>query len=146
MRVLLKIDVAALPGQRCACVAKGVADVGAGAWIGALIGLSLHSPEAAVSAGLIRLFPLTFISNAFVPVDTMPGWLQAIAYWNPFSATVQACRTLLGNPGADVAHAWPMQHPVAASALWALLILALFSCLSVRKYRTTRPTDRSKRR
>jgi ABC-2 type transport system permease protein len=104
-------------------------------WIGALIGLSLRSPEAATSAGLIWLFPLAFLSNAFVPVNTMPGWLQAIAYWNPFSATVQACRKLFGNPGVDGAHVWPMQHPVAASALWSLLILALFSWLSVRKYR-----------
>ncbi|WP_344637564.1 ABC transporter permease [Kitasatospora cystarginea] len=104
-------------------------------WIGALIGLSVRSPEAATSAGLIWLFPLTFLSNAFVPVNTMPGWLQAIAYWNPFSATVQACRNLFGNPGADGAPAWPMQHPVAASTLWSLLILGLFSWLSVRKYR-----------
>ncbi|MFI9276170.1 ABC transporter permease [Kitasatospora sp. NPDC052896] len=104
-------------------------------WIGALIGLSLRSPEAATSAGLIWLFPLTFLSNAFVPVNTMPGWLQAIAYWNPFSATVQACRKLFGNPGTDGAHVWPMQHPVVASTLWSLLILALFSWLSVRKYR-----------
>ncbi|MFE7356376.1 ABC transporter permease [Streptomyces sp. NPDC057543] len=104
-------------------------------WIGALIGLSVRSPEAATSAGLIWLFPLTFLSNAFVPVNTMPGWLQAIAYWNPFSATVQACRKLFGNPGADGAHSWPMRHPVEASALWSLLILALFSWLSVRKYR-----------
>ncbi|MFV5998867.1 ABC transporter permease [Streptomyces sp. NPDC056231] len=104
-------------------------------WIGALIGLSVRSPEAATSAGLIWLFPLTFLSNAFVPVNTMPGWLQAIAYWNPFSATVQACRKLFGNPGADGAQSWPMRHPVEASALWSLLILALFSWLSVRKYR-----------
>ncbi|GGI97997.1 ABC transporter permease [Streptomyces brasiliensis] len=104
-------------------------------WIGTLIGLSLRTPEAATSAGLIWLFPLTFLSNAFVPVNTMPGWLQAIAYWNPFSATVQACRNLFGNPGAEGAHVWPMQHPVAASMLWSLLILALFSWLSVRKYR-----------
>jgi ABC transporter DrrB family efflux protein len=104
-------------------------------WIGALIGLSVRSPEAAASAGLIWLFPLTFLSNAFVPVNTMPGWLQTIAYWNPFSATVQAARELFGNPGADGAHAWPMRHPVEASALWSLLILALFSWLSVRKYR-----------
>lgn len=104
-------------------------------WIGALIGLSVRSPEAATSAGLIWLFPLTFLSNAFVPVNTMPGWLQAIAYWNPFSATVQACRKLFGNPGADGGHSWPMRHPVEASTLWSLLILALFSWLSVRKYR-----------
>ncbi|MGK4579075.1 ABC transporter permease [Kitasatospora sp. HPMI-4] len=106
-------------------------------WIGALIGLSVRSPEAATSGGLIWLFPLTFLSNAFVPVNTMPGWLQAIAYWNPFSATVQACRNLFGNPGADGASAWPMRHPVAASALWSLLILGLFSWLSVRKYRNS---------
>ncbi|MFE5586493.1 ABC transporter permease [Kitasatospora sp. NPDC056531] len=104
-------------------------------WIGALIGLSVRSPEAATSAGLIWLFPLTFLSNAFVPVNTLPGRLQAIAYWNPFSATVQACRDLFGNPGVDGAHAWPMRHPVAASVLWSLLILGLFSWLSVRKYR-----------
>ncbi|MBO1413542.1 ABC transporter permease [Streptomyces sp. FH025] len=104
-------------------------------WIGALIGLSVRSPEAASSAGLIWLFPLTFLSNAFVPVDTMPRWLQTIAYWNPFSATVQACRNLFGNPGADGADVWPMQHPVLASALWSLLITALFSWLAVRKYR-----------
>ena len=106
-------------------------------WVGALIGLSLRSPEAATSAGLVWLFPLTFLSNAFVPVPTMPGWLQAIAYWNPFSATVQACRKLFGNPGADTAPAWPMQHPVVASVLWSLLILAVFSSLAVRKYRDT---------
>jgi ABC-2 type transport system permease protein len=104
-------------------------------WIGALIGLSVRSPEAATSAGLVWLFPLTFVSNAFVPVVTMPGWLQAIAYWNPFSATVQACRDLFGNPGVDQSHVWPMEHPELASALWSLLILALFSWLSVRKYR-----------
>ncbi|WP_377269650.1 ABC transporter permease [Peterkaempfera sp. SMS 1(5)a] len=104
-------------------------------WIGALIGLSVRSPEAATSAGLIWLFPLTFLSNAFVPVGTMPGWLQAIAYWNPFSATVQACRKLFGNPGVDPSHVWPMQHPVEASLAWSLLILVLFSWLAVRKYR-----------
>ena len=80
-------------------------------WIGALIGMSVSSPEAASSGGLIWLFPLVFVSNAFVPVQSMPGWLQSIAYWNPFSATVQACRTLFGSPGTcqlrRVAHAAP---------------------------------------
>jgi ABC-2 type transport system permease protein len=105
-------------------------------WIGALVGLSVRSPEAATSAGLIWLFPLTFMSNAFVQVVTMPGWLQAVAYWNPFSAIVQACRRLFGSPGADQTHVWPMQHPVTASLLWSLLILGVFSWLSVRKYRS----------
>ncbi|MFD8478981.1 ABC transporter permease [Kitasatospora sp. NPDC059673] len=104
-------------------------------WIGALIGLSVRSPEAATSAGLIWLFPLTFISNAFVPVSSMPGWLQPIAYWNPFSATVQACRSLFGNQLGPTPDAWPMQHAVLVSIGWSLVIMALFSWLSVRKYR-----------
>jgi len=106
-------------------------------WIGALIGLSVRSPEAATSAGLVWLFPLTFVSNAFVPVSTMPGWLQAIAYWNPFSATVQAARDLFGNlpPGASPSE-WPMRHAIGVSLGWSLLIAALFSWLSVRKYRS----------
>lgn len=61
-------------------------------WIGALIGLSVRTPEAATPGGLIWLFPLTFISNAFVPSENMPAFLRTIANWNLFSATVQACR------------------------------------------------------
>ncbi|MEV7023672.1 ABC transporter permease [Kitasatospora sp. NPDC093558] len=105
-------------------------------WIGALIGLSVRSPEAATSAGLIWLFPLTFVSNAFVPVSSMPGWLQGVAYWNPFSATVQACRDLFGNQVGPVDSAWPMQHAALVSLGWSVLITAVFSWLSVRKYRS----------
>ncbi|MDH6134950.1 ABC-2 type transport system permease protein [Kitasatospora sp. MAA4] len=105
-------------------------------WIGALIGLSVRSPEAATSAGLIWLFPLTFISNAFVPISSMPHWLRPIAYWNPFSATVQACRNLFGNQIGPVDSSWPMQHAVVVSIGWSLVILAVFSWLSVRKYRS----------
>lgn len=105
-------------------------------WIGALIGLSVRSPEAATSAGLVWLFPLTFISNAFVPISSMPSWLRPVADWNPFSATVQACRSLFGNPVGAVDHSWPMQHAVLVSVGWSLLIMAVFSWLSVRKYRS----------
>ncbi|MGW1197903.1 ABC transporter permease [Streptomyces sp. NPDC002536] len=107
-------------------------------WIGALIGLSVRTPEAATSGGLIWLFPLTFISNAFVPSDNMPVVLRTIAEWNPFSATVQAARELFGNlpHGYPVPAAWPMQHPVWASLLWSVLIIAVFRGLSVRKYRS----------
>ncbi|MGW0752670.1 ABC transporter permease [Streptomyces sp. NPDC002587] len=107
-------------------------------WIGALIGLSVRTPEAATSGGLIWLFPLTFISNAFVPSENMPPFLQTIAEWNPFSATVQACRVLFGNlpEGYPVPDAWPMQNPVLASVLWSLLIITVFRTLAVRKYRS----------
>jgi ABC-2 type transport system permease protein len=104
-------------------------------WIGALIGLSVRTPEAATSGGLVWLFPVTFISIAFVSSSQMASWLQPIAEWNPFSATVQACRVLFGNPGVSTSGAWPMQHPVIASILWSLLIMILFRTLAVRKYR-----------
>jgi ABC-2 type transport system permease protein len=68
-------------------------------WIGALIGLSVRTPEAATSGGLIWLFPVTFISNAFVDTSNMTPWWRHIAEWNPFGATVQACRVLFANPG-----------------------------------------------
>ncbi|MEV7399330.1 ABC transporter permease [Streptomyces sp. NPDC091267] len=105
-------------------------------WIGALIGLSVRTPEAATSGGLIWLFPVTFISNAFVDSSQMAGWLQPIADWNPFSATVQACRVLFGNPGVSTSDAWPMQHPVWASLIWSVVIVVIFRTLAVRKYRS----------
>ena len=105
-------------------------------WIGALIGLSVSTPEAATSGGLIWLFPVTFISNAFVDSSNMPGWLQPIADWNPFSATVQACRVLFGNPGVVHSGAWPMEHPVWASLIWSVVIIVAFRTWAVRKYRS----------
>ncbi|MEU3221637.1 ABC transporter permease [Streptomyces sp. NPDC006976] len=107
-------------------------------WIGALIGLTVRTPEAATSGGLIWLFPLTFISNAFVDANQMPTFLRYIAEWNPFSATVQACRVLFGNlpEGFVTPDAWPMQHPIIASVVWSVVILVVFRTLAVRKYRS----------
>ncbi|MEU3946238.1 ABC transporter permease [Streptomyces sp. NPDC029526] len=105
-------------------------------WIGALIGLSVRTAEAATSGGIIWLFPVTFISNAFVDASQMTPWLRHIAEWNPFSATVQACRELFGNPGVSTSTAWPMQHPVWASLIYSVLIIVVFRTLAVRKYRS----------
>jgi ABC transporter DrrB family efflux protein len=107
-------------------------------WIGALIGLSVRTPEAATSGGLIWLFPLTFVSIAFVPAENMPSPLQPVAEWNPLSATVLATRELFGNlpPGYPTPDAWPMQNPALASLLWSVLIIAVFRTLAVRKYRS----------
>lgn len=105
-------------------------------WVGALIGLSVRTPEAATSGGLIWLFPVTFVSNAFVDSSQMTPWLRHVADWNPFSATVQASRELFGNPGVSPSDAWPMQHPVWASLIYSILIVVIFRTLAVRKYRS----------
>lgn len=105
-------------------------------WIGALIGLSVRTPEAATSGGLVWLFPVTFISNAFVDPGQMTPWLRHVADWNPFSATVQASRELFGSPGVRTSDAFPMEHPVLASLLWSVLIILVFRTLAVRRYRS----------
>ena len=105
-------------------------------WGSACLGLSSQGPETAQSLGFIFIFPLAFISNALVPTAHMPGWLQAIADWNPVSAVTSACRVLFGNPNPSGSlHVWPMQHPVEAALLWSALILAVCAPLAAHLFR-----------
>jgi ABC-type multidrug transport system permease subunit len=96
-------------------------------WVFALIGLAASSPEAANAYGFTIIFPLTFISSAFVPVDSMPSWLQTFAEVNPVTTMVDAIRALfLGTPaGNDV---W-------GAVVWCFAIIAVFGTLSVWRYR-----------
>ncbi len=108
-------------------------------WVGAYIGLLVRTPETANTAGFVWLFPLTFLSNAFVPLAGLPTWLRHAAEWNPVSATVAAARALFGNPnplaGPSGAVPFPLAHPVLVSLGWSLLVLAVFVPLAVRRYR-----------
>ena len=105
-------------------------------WAGACLGMLLRSPESAQQLGFILFLPLTFISNAFVPTQGMPGWLQAVANWNPFSALAAASRHLFGNPNpAAAVQVWPMQHPEQAVLLWSAALLLVFAPLAVHLYR-----------
>jgi ABC transporter DrrB family efflux protein len=105
-------------------------------WVGACLGMVLRSPEAAQQMGFVLFLPLTFVSNAFVPTQGMPGWLQAVANWNPMSALAAASRELFGNPNpAASVQAWPMQHPELAVIGWSALLLAVFAPLAVHLYR-----------
>ena len=104
-------------------------------WAGVCLGMMLRSVEAAQQLGFILFIPLTFISNAFVPTQGMPAWLQVVADWNPFSAVAAACRRLFGNPDPSaLVQAWPMQHPELATLLWSGLALVVFVPLAVRMY------------
>jgi ABC transporter DrrB family efflux protein len=105
-------------------------------WAGVCLGMVLRSPEAAQQTGFIIFLPLTFISSAFVPIQTMPGWLQPIAAWNPMSALAAASRELFGNPNpAAAVDAWPMQHPELAVVGWSVVMLLVFAPLAVRQFR-----------
>jgi ABC-2 type transport system permease protein len=104
-------------------------------WAGVCLGMALRSVEAAQQLGFILFIPLTFISNAFVPTQGMPAWLQVVANWNPFSAVAAACRRLFGNPDPSaLVQAWPMQHPELATLLWSGVALVVFVPLAVRMY------------
>ena len=95
-------------------------------WVSACMGLNARDPETASSLGLIMLLPLTFMSNAIVPTQGMPDWLQTITTWNPVSAVVAGTRTLWGNPNpSSTIHAWPMQHPIEAALIWSVMILVV---------------------
>jgi ABC-2 type transport system permease protein len=100
-------------------------------WVTACVGLNSKSPESAASFGFIVLFPMTFVSNALVPTQHMPGWMQAIADWNPVSAVVAGTRVLWGNPNpSGRIEVWPMQHPVLASLIWSVVIVAVAAPLA----------------
>jgi ABC-2 type transport system permease protein/oleandomycin transport system permease protein len=97
-------------------------------WVSAWIGLMVKDVETANVAGFVWLFPLTFASSAFVPLTSMPGWLQAFAKATPVTPTCDAVRAML-NDGL------PLQRPLLTSLAWIVGILAVFSYLSVRAYR-----------
>ena len=97
-------------------------------WVFAFIGLTASSREAANAYGFTILFPLTFVSSAFVPPETMPGWLQPIAEHNPFTYMVNAARALfVGTPaGNDI---W-------LAVVWAIGITVVFAALAIWRYRS----------
>ena len=98
-------------------------------WVFAYIGLVSSSPEAANAFGFMAIFPLTFISSAFVPPETMPAALEWFADVNPFTTFVDALRSLWqGTPaGTDV---W-------AAFVWTVGITIAFALISTAKYRRT---------
>ncbi len=96
-------------------------------WVFAFVGMLTSTPEAANSVAFIAVFPLTFISSAFVPVQSMPEVLRGFAEVNPFTVMVDAMRSLwLGAPAGN--NVW-------GAIAWALVIMALFAPLAVARYR-----------
>jgi ABC-2 type transport system permease protein/oleandomycin transport system permease protein len=95
-------------------------------WISATIGLSVHSVEAAQSAGFVWLFPLTFASSAFAQVSTFPNWLQVFAYHQPVTIAVDAVRALLSDK--------PVGDSLWQAVAWCVGILIVFIPLAVRAY------------
>jgi oleandomycin transport system permease protein len=96
-------------------------------WLAVLVGVLVDNPEKVQIFGFVVTFPLTFTSNAFVPTDTMPGWLQAWVKVNPVTILADAVRGLFnGAPSATT---------IGQSLVWALVITIVFAPLSVWKFK-----------
>ena len=95
-------------------------------WIQAVIGLGVSSVEAANSAGFVWMFPLTFVSSAFVDPTQMPGWLQPIARNNPFTIATNACRALYNG--------LPVGNDAILTIAWSIGITVVFASMSIRQF------------
>jgi ABC-2 type transport system permease protein/oleandomycin transport system permease protein len=95
--------------------------------VAAYTGLAIGDEESVQAFGLIWLFPLTFVSSAFVPITTMPGWLQAFANNQPVTYVVNTMRAL--------AIGGPVQANLLKSIAWLAGIFIVFAPLAVRAYR-----------
>ncbi|MFY1695325.1 ABC transporter permease [Solwaraspora sp. WMMA2101] len=99
----------------------------AASWISVLVGVLVSEPEKVQIFGFMVIFPLSFTSNAFVPTETMPGWLQAWVEVNPVTILADALRGLLGGEAAA--------GPVAYSLLWAAGIAVVFAPLALARFK-----------
>jgi len=103
-------------------------------WLFITLGLVAGNAQAAQGMGMI-VFPFAFISSAYVPVDSMPGWLQLFAEHQPLTCMVDAVRALTLGPQADALLGHPASYFVTRALLWTLAIVAAFLPLAVAKYR-----------
>ena len=104
-------------------------------WGFAIVGLSAPNSETAQVMSFPLIFPLTFISAAFVPLSSMPSWLQGFATYRPFSVTVSACRSLMVG-AASTGTGKSTSFWVWQSLAWTVILLIVFVPLAIRKYRT----------
>jgi ABC transporter DrrB family efflux protein len=105
-------------------------------WLGIWLGLGVPSVEVAQQVIFTVLFPITFISNVFVPPQALPDWLRPIAEWNPTSTLTGSLRQLWGNPNPYVTDSFPSQHPILVTIAWVIVIVGIFGPLGVRRYRS----------
>jgi ABC-2 type transport system permease protein len=103
---------------------------------GVWLGLSVPTVEVAQQVGFTVLFPITFISNIFVPPGSLPSWLQPIADWNQSSTLTTSLRELWGNPTLPASSRFPSQELVLVTLGWIVVIIAIFGSLGVRRYRS----------
>ncbi len=106
-------------------------------WVGVWLGMLVPTVEVGQQVAFTAIFPLTFVSNAFVPLSSLPSWLQPFAEWNPVSAITAAMRELFGNPNPFAGGGFPSEQPVLLTLIWTVVIIAIFAPLGIRRYKAT---------
>ncbi|MGH2596480.1 MAG: ABC transporter permease [Actinomycetota bacterium] len=108
-------------------------------WVSATVGLAIKETEAVQAAIFTFIFPIVFMSTVFVPLATMPGWLQVIARNNPISQWATLARILTFGEYAGVGPGDPgsgsLAHAAFVSGIWIVALLVVFVPLSVRLYK-----------
>jgi ABC-2 type transport system permease protein len=105
-------------------------------WVGVWLGTMVPTVEVANQVAFTVIFPVTFLSNVFVPTQSLPSWLQPVAEWNPTSALTAATRDLWGNPNPFAASGLPAEHPALLTLVWVAIIVGVFAPLAVSRYRS----------
>ncbi len=105
-------------------------------WMFIALGAMAGNAQAAQGIGFL-IFPLTFLSSAYVPVETMPGWLQAFAQYQPITIMVDAVRALFLGDRAQALLGHSAGWYVTVSLLWAVGFVAVFAPLAVAKFKRT---------
>jgi ABC transporter DrrB family efflux protein len=104
-------------------------------WLGVYLGQLTPTVETAQQVAFTAIFPITFVSNAFVPLQALPGWLQPFAEWNPVSTLTASMRELFGNPNPVNGTGFPSEHPILMTVVWCTAFVVIFAPLAVRRYR-----------
>jgi len=104
-------------------------------WAGAYFGMLVRSPDAMQGVGFIVIFPLAFLSGAFVPIHGMDAVPRVIAQWNPISALVAASRNVAN--GFPAHGSWLLSHAELSMVLWSVLLLAIFVPLALHRFNRT---------
>jgi ABC transporter DrrB family efflux protein len=105
-------------------------------WVGVWLGTMVPTVEAANQVAFTVIFPITFLSNVFVPTETLPSLLRPLAEWNPTSTLSASLRELWGNPNPYASSGLPAEQPILLTIIWVVIIVAVFAPLAVARYRS----------
>jgi ABC-2 type transport system permease protein len=105
-------------------------------WLGVYLGMNVPTVEVGNQVIFTTLFPITFISNVFVPLESLPDWLRPVAEWNPTSTLTAALREMWGNALPAQSDSLAAREPLLVTLVWVVVIVAIFAPLAVRRYKS----------